>query len=138
MSVLVIEGAPPDEILKAAATALNQIFHAPSVIFTGQAGSVRPVASAGGAVITGAEQEAAKEVLESKITARAETYPFDQSRFDFWPVATARDRGFVIGVDFTHARRERPAKPERFIEIVGGYLAIALGGAQVASTSAAH
>lgn len=134
----VIEAAPPDEILRAVATALNQIFRAPSVIFIGQGGSVRPVASAGGAEIRGAEEEAAKGVLESKIAARAETYPFDQSRFDFWPVAAARDRGFAIGVDFTHARRERPAKPERFVEIVGGYLATALGDTQKVSNPAAR
>jgi K+-sensing histidine kinase KdpD len=124
---VVIEGDPQAEVLKAAATALTKIFRAPSVIFMEQSGSLRSVASAGGAEITGAEEAAAKGVLEANIAARAETYPFDRSRFDVWPVAAGPNRRFAIGVDFTRARRERPARPERFVEIVGGYLASALG-----------
>jgi hypothetical protein len=32
----------------------------------------------------------------------------------------------VIGVDFTRAPGERPDKPERFIDVVAAYLAVAL------------
>ena len=123
---LVIKSAPRAEIVEAAAAALAQIFRAPTVIFMNQAGALRPVASGGGARITEAEEDAAKGALETHVPARAETYPYDRSAFDFWSVRVAKDGACVIGVDFTRSRRDRPAKPERFVEIVGGYLTVAI------------
>ncbi|MDB5428080.1 MAG: hypothetical protein JWR43_2055 [Phenylobacterium sp.] len=134
---VVIQARPQSEILEAAASALNRIFHAPSVIFMGEAGAVRPVASAGGPKITSAEEEAANGALETRLPVRAETYPFDQSQFDFWPVATPKAFSCVIGVDFTRSGRGRPAAPERFVEIVGAYLATAFGGSGKAAGAAA-
>jgi two-component system sensor histidine kinase KdpD len=119
---LVIKSAPQAQIVEAAAATLAQIFRAPAVIFMKQAGGLRPVASAGGARIAEAEEDAAKGALETQVSARAETYPYDRSAFDFWPITAAMDGACVIGVDFTRSGRERPAKPERFVEIVGGYL----------------
>ena len=123
---LVIHSAPTPEILPAAAATLHQIFRAPSVIFIQLAGALRPVASAGRAKITDAEEEAAKGVVESGVRARAETYPYHKSTFEFWPVATPDGRACVIGVSFVQAGRSRPAEPERFIEIVAAYLTTAL------------
>ncbi|HZZ30892.1 MAG TPA: DUF4118 domain-containing protein [Phenylobacterium sp.] len=119
---LVIESAPQAQIVEAAAATLAQIFRAPAVIFMKQADGLRPVACAGGARIAEAEEDAAKGALETQVPARAKTYPYDRSTFDFWPIAPSTDGACVIGVDFTHSGRERPAKPERFVEIVGGYL----------------
>lgn len=48
------------------------------------------------------------------------------SKFDLWPVVTATDRKFVLGVDFGRSVYERTADPDRFIEIVGAYLATSL------------
>jgi len=127
---VVIQARPQSEVIEAAAIALNWIFRAPSVIFMNKAGALRPVASAGGAKITSAEHDAAKGVLETHLPALAETYPFDRSRFDFWPVATSKDFSCVIGVDFTQSERGRPAAPARFVDIVGAYLATAFGGSR--------
>ncbi|WP_299544378.1 DUF4118 domain-containing protein [Phenylobacterium sp.] len=134
---VVIQARPQSEILEAAASALNRIFQAPSVIFMGEAGALRPVASAGGPKITSAEEEAANGALETRLPVRAETYPFDRSQFDFWPVATPKAFSCVIGVDFTRSGRGRPAAPERFVEIVGAYLATAFGGSGKAAGAAA-
>lgn len=123
---LVIHTAPTPEILSTAATALHQIFRAPSVIFIQLAGALRPLASAGGARITEAEEEAAKGAFESRLHTRADTYPYHKSTFEFWPVETPDGRGCVIGVGFAQAGRDRPAAPERFIEIVAAYLATTL------------
>jgi K+-sensing histidine kinase KdpD len=123
---LVIHSAPTAEILPAAATTLHQIFRAPSVIFIPLAGALRPLASAGGAKITEAEEEAAKGVVDSGVRARAETYPYHKSTFDFWPVGTPDGRACVIGVSFVQPGHSRPAEPERFIEIVAAYLTTAL------------
>jgi two-component system sensor histidine kinase KdpD len=127
---VIIQARPQSEIVEAAATAVNRIFRAPSVIFMQKSGAFRAVASAGGARITSSEEDAAKGVLETRLPARAETYPFEQSQFDFWPVVTSKDFSCVIGVDFTRSERERPAAPVRFIEIVGAYLATAFGGSR--------
>jgi len=121
----VIESRPQPEIVDAAATALSRIFDAPAVVFMQTAGVFAPVATAGGGKITHAEEEAAKGSLDSRLPVRAETYPYDQSAFDFWPVATPQDRSCVIGVAFRQMGRDRPAAPERLVEIVSAYLAAA-------------
>lgn len=123
---LVIHSAPTPEILSAAATALHQIFRAPSVIFIQLAGALRAVASADGARITPAEEEAAKGAVDSHLHIRADTYPYHKSTFDFWPMETFDGRACVIGVGFVQAGRSRPAAPERFVEIVAAYLTTAL------------
>ena len=123
---IVIRDAPTHEVLAAAAEALHQIFRAPSMIVLQLAGALRPVASAGGARMTPAEEEAAKGVLESRLRARADTYPYPRSAFDFWPVETAGGRPCVIGVSFLQSGSGRPAAPERFIDSVAAYVAVAL------------
>jgi two-component system sensor histidine kinase KdpD len=122
---VVIESRPQSEIVDAAATALSQIFGAPAVVFMQRASAFGPVATAGGAKITTAEAEAAKGALDTRLPARAETYPYHQSTFDFWPVATPNDSGCVIGVSFGRSGRGRPVAPERFVEIVAACLASA-------------
>lgn len=121
----VIQAGPYPGILAAAANALNQIFRAPAVIFMQQGSAFRLVASAGGARITPAEEEAALGVRDSGLRSRAELYPFLESEFDFWPVASSGDCRWVLGVSFTNSGRSRPTAPDRFIEIVGAYLAAA-------------
>ena len=51
-------------------------------------------------------------------------YPFDASRFDFWPVSTPAGQRAVIGLAFD--ADERPSKPATLVETVGGVLALAL------------
>jgi len=123
---VVIQAGSPAEILAAAATALARIFRAPAVVFVDQAGELRLAASAGGARLTAAEEEAAKGTLDLNLPTHAETFPYPMATFDFWPVVTPRGRRCVIGVGWAASGRSRPAHPDRFIEIVGAYLAAAL------------
>ena len=122
----VIEARAPAEILQAATTALHQIFRAPAVIFLKDGERLRCVASAGRPDITPADEEAARGALEESLHTRGETYPYDQAEFEFWPVATPTGGPCVVGVDFTRADGGRPAKPEKFVDVVTAYLAIAL------------
>jgi len=124
---LVIEGRSAGEVEQAAATALSRIFQVPAVVYLGRAGGLRPVARAGGAEITSAEDEAANGALTSGVRVRGGAYPYDRSTLDFWPVAARDGRRFVLGLDFSQADRDRPAAPERFVDAVGGYLAAARG-----------
>ena len=123
---VVIAARPRPEVLQAAAEALHEIFRAPAVIFLQEAGTLRQAAKAGGPQIAAADEAAAAGALSDRLHIRAETYPYDQSEFEFWPVGAPADCGCVIGVDFTRAGGERPEKPERFVDVVSAYLAAAL------------
>jgi K+-sensing histidine kinase KdpD len=123
---VVLQGRPRAEVLQAAAGALHEIFRAPAVIFLQELGSLRPAASAGRLEITPADEEAARGALSARLHTRPETYPYDRAEFEFWPVETPSACCCVIGVDFTRGQGERPDKPERFIDVISAYLAVAL------------
>jgi K+-sensing histidine kinase KdpD len=123
---LVLQSPPEDEIVRAAADTLARMFNAPAVVFRAHDGRAEPVAVAKGAVLTDEDLEAARWSLSSGLATRAETYPFGQANFDFWPVLSHDHARSVLGVKFHDRRRERPADPESLIEPVAAYLAIAL------------
>jgi two-component system sensor histidine kinase KdpD len=127
LAQVVIAERPRSEVLQAAAEALSRIFRAPAVIFLQDGGALRRAATAGRPQITAADDAAAAGAFANQLHTRAQTYPYDQSQFEFWPVTTPAHGGCVIGVDFTHARSERPEKPERFVDVVAAYLAAPFG-----------
>jgi two-component system sensor histidine kinase KdpD len=122
---VVIEDRPRDEVLRAAGTTLNRLFRAPAVVFLEERGAFGAVAMAGAPNITPAEEEAARGALDAHVATRSETYPYDRSEFDFWPVTTPAGCRCVVGVDFTKAEGGRPTEPERSVDVVRGYLAAA-------------
>lgn len=123
---VVITSRPRRDVLEAAALTLHRIFGAPIAIFMQEGQRFGAVATAGDPMISQADEDAAKEVLSMKIPSRGETYPYDRTPFDFWPVETPAGCRCVLGVDFVHADRERPVAPERFVEVVAAYVATAL------------
>jgi hypothetical protein len=123
---VVIEAGAPVRILAAAATALATIFRAPAVVFVDEDGALRLAASAGGARVNAAEEDAARGTLDLGLPTHAETFPYPLATYDFWPVVSPRNVRCVIGVGWAAAGRPRPAAPDRFIEIVSAYLAAAL------------
>jgi len=127
---VLIESRPQGEIVRAAATALGLIFRAPAAIFRVRDGALELVATARGARITRDEEEAARGALDTRVPMRSESYPFESSKFDFWPVATPRGPSYVLGVNFNDAAEGRPNTPERLVEVVGAYLAAASGDAR--------
>ena len=56
--------------------------------------------------------------------ARAGVYPDLASHFDFWPVKTASGQNAVVGLAFDPDNR--PAAPERAVDVVAALLALAL------------
>lgn len=125
---VVIAARPRTEVLQAAAEALHDIFRAPAVIFLQEPGGLRLAAQAGSAQVSADDEAAAAGALSDRLHIRAETYPYDQSEFEFWPVGAPADCGCVIGVAFPRGGGERPEKPERFVDVVSAYLAAALDG----------
>jgi K+-sensing histidine kinase KdpD len=76
------------------------------------------------------ETEAAQSSLANRRPVRAGVYPFDASRFDFWPVVSPAGQEAVMGLAFDPD--ERPAAPGTLVEIVGNTFALALDSSHVA------
>jgi K+-sensing histidine kinase KdpD len=74
--------------------------------------------------LTQLERDAAKMAAVSNEIVTAGVYPFDQSRFDFWPAPTKSDRTVVIGVGFDPQRR--PANADATVEIIALMLSATL------------
>jgi two-component system sensor histidine kinase KdpD len=108
------------------AEALARLFAAPAVVLAEGDAGLDTLASAGGARVGEADREAARWALASRLSTRGGAYPVGEAAFDFWPVMTARRQGAVLGVAISGAEQGRPAAPERLVELVGAYLAVAL------------
>ncbi len=120
---LIIERRPEWEILRAAADALHRAFGGAALVGLASGGSVKAIAAAGGARLTRSDEEAALGALDTNMATRAGVYPHGESKFDFWPVAQQADQGWVVGVSFG----DRPVSPERYVDVVRGYVAAAVG-----------
>jgi len=108
------------------AEAVSQLFRAPAVVLLekGQAFTAR--GEAGAAVLSPADEEAARWALAARHTTRAGSYPVGEADYDFWPVVTRSRQAAVIGVRLRDPDAGRPETPERLVEIVEGYLSVAL------------
>ena len=104
-----------EESTRLTLAAVAGFFHAPTVV-------VFPAQADGEPEVQGAEQlsaieiEAAKSAWDSRLAVTGGVYPYDESRFDFWPVATASSQRAIIGVAFDPDRR--PANPDGMMDIV--------------------
>jgi K+-sensing histidine kinase KdpD len=121
----VIKAEPTPALIKTAASALGRIFNAPAIVLVEQSGKLSPVAASGGAIVSAADLEAAQWALANDKPTRAETYPFDQALFDFWPVQTPANHRLVLGVMLAGRSEGRPQNPSRQIELVAAYLSAA-------------
>jgi len=75
------------------------------------------------------ELEAARASLANGRLVPASMYPFDTSRFDFWPAPTSTGQQAIIGLAFDP--NERPRTAGVLVEIVGNILALALDRQQL-------
>ena len=113
---------------QASANALARLFQAPAVILLRDSEGLKLVAQGGGdgGEVSEADEEAANWALASRLPIRAGGPPIDGGVYDFWPVVTPQRQEAAIGVKLTGDGADRPQSPERLVEIVGGYLAVAL------------
>jgi len=112
------------EIVSLAATALEALFHVPVVVMLMSETAVTFIERRGKIEPLDVEMEAAQSSLTTCRSVPAGVYPFDASRFDFWPVSTPTGQWAVIGLAFDPD--ERPSKPATLVEAVGAVLALAL------------
>lgn len=106
------------------ANALEALFQVPVAVITLSGAAVDLVERRGNLELLAAELEAGQSTLTTGKALPAGLYPFDSSRFDFWPVTTATGQQAIIGLAFDPD--ERPLKPGVLVETVGSILALAL------------
>lgn len=111
---------------EASAQALARLFQAPAVVLLQGENALEVTAQAGGGELSAADLEAAGWALAARMPTRGGAYPVEEAAYDFWPVVTPQRQQAVIGVAISLGEAGRPENPERLVEIVCGYLAVAL------------
>jgi K+-sensing histidine kinase KdpD len=106
------------------ARALEALFRVPVVVVTLSEAAVEFIEKRGKFELLEVELDAGRSTLTTGKVAPASVYPYDTSRFDFWPVVSNMGRQAVIGLAFDPD--ERPLAPGVLVEIVGSVLALAL------------
>jgi K+-sensing histidine kinase KdpD len=104
--------------------ALAALFRVPAVVILVVDGRAASVKRTGGAEPNDMELEAARSSLTTGTVSRSGVYPYEASRFDFWPVQTDDGQNAVIGLAFDPD--ERPAAPDMHVGIVASTLALVL------------
>jgi K+-sensing histidine kinase KdpD len=115
-----------DGIASASADAVGRLFGAPAVVLLDNGDDLAIAATACGARLTPADHEAARWALASRLATRGGAYPVEEARFDFWPIVSSQRQGAAIGQALQQHADGRPAGAERLIDIVRGYVAVAL------------
>ena len=111
-------------IISNAASALEGLFQVPVVVMIMSEAGADFIEKRGKFELLEVELEAARSILTTDKVLPGRVYPFDTSRFDFWPVATSTGQQAVIGLAFDPD--ERPPTPGVLVGIVGSVLALAL------------
>lgn len=114
----------PEALFSHTADALEALFKVPVVLMLISENSVDLALRRGSIEPTSIDIEAARSSLMTGKVAVADVYPFDASRFDFWPVMTSAGSQAVIGLAFDP--EERPPQPAPLVETVASLLALAL------------
>lgn len=79
-----------------------------------------------GAVLSAADREAARWSVENNKPIRSETYPFEGSAYNFWPICRDGAPRIAVGVAGSSDHDQWPDDPARYIELVGAYVASSL------------
>jgi K+-sensing histidine kinase KdpD len=104
--------------------ALAALFDVPAVAILMAEGSLTTIKQFGDAEPNSAELEAAQSALATGTVLPGGVYPHLASRFDFWPVQTAKGTNAVLGVAFDSD--DRPPAPDTPVKIVASIFALVL------------
>jgi hypothetical protein len=104
--------------------ALAALFRVPAVVILIVDGKVVSVKRTGAAEPDEAELEAARSALATGTVLRSGVYPYEASRFDFWPVRPAEGQSAVIGIAFDPD--ERLSAPDTHVAVVARILDLLL------------
>lgn len=112
------------ELVALAANTLEELLHVPVVVMLMSEAAVTFIEKRGKIDPLDVEMDAAQSSLTTCRSVPAAIYPFETSRFDFWPVSTPTGQWAVIGLAFDP--NERPSDPATLVESVAAVLALAL------------
>lgn len=115
-----------DAIAQAVTEALQRLFGAPAVVLIDNEAGLALAAASSADPLAPPDLEAARWSLASRLPTRAGAYPVEQAAFDFWPLMTSQRLGAAIGVRLSLLADGRPEGVDRLIDIVSGYLSVAL------------
>jgi hypothetical protein len=104
-----------EDATKLTLAAVTGFFQSPAVVVFAAEAEGEPRVQ-GAERLSAIEIEAARSAWDLRLAVAGGIYPYDQSRFDFWPVSTFGTRSAVIGVAFDPDRR--PANPDAMMDIV--------------------
>jgi len=120
----IVAAGEPRAVFSRTANALETLFQVPVIVmlmseplgdFVERRGAIEP---------REVDIDAARSSLTTGTVSVADVYPFNGSRFDFWPVMTSVGNRAVIGLAFDP--EERPPQPGTLVEIIASLLALAL------------
>lgn len=114
----------PEAIFSRTADVLEALFKVPVVVMLMSESSADLILRRGSIEPAPVDIEAARSSLTTGKVSVADVYPFDASRFDFWPVMTSAGNQAVIGLAFDPD--ERPLQPGTLVETVANLLTLAL------------
>jgi two-component system sensor histidine kinase KdpD len=114
----------PRAIASISSDALEVLFQVPVIVMIASNAAVDFVEKRGKFEVLDVELEAGRASLADGKVIPAGVYPFDASRFDFWPVTTSTEQQAVVGLAFEPG--ERPPISGTLVEIIRSVLALAL------------
>ncbi len=115
-------------IVDAAVLALGRMFQAPATILLAESDTaeLKIAAALPADSVAALDMDAARWAIASRVPTRAGGYPVEGARFDFWPIRTRSRMQIAVGVSLPAERHAGARAPDRLVEIVSGYLAVAL------------
>ncbi|MGX5734736.1 DUF4118 domain-containing protein [Bosea thiooxidans] len=128
----IIAATDPKSAISAALDTCESLFNAPVVLMAVPDGEPETVCRRGSLKPEDTELEAARSSLAQARFTPASVYPFDGSRFDFWPVATP-ETAVAIGLAFEPGERPDGAAP--LVETLAGLLLLRLAALQAGRIS---
>jgi two-component system sensor histidine kinase KdpD len=128
----VVAATDPKVAISAALDACENLFGVPTVLMVVPSGEPETICRRGRFEPEDAELEAARSALALTRFTPASVYPFDSSRFDFWPAAT-EEVAVAIGIAFEPGERPDDAGP--LVETLAGLLLLRLTALQAAQNA---
>ncbi|MGO4736680.1 DUF4118 domain-containing protein [Bosea sp. 2KB_26] len=120
----IVAAGDPRAVFSRTANALETLFQVPVIVMLMSEPLGDLVERRGAIEPREVDIEAARSSLTTGTVSVADVYPFNGSRFDFWPVLTSAGNRAVIGLAFDP--EERPPQPGTLVEIIANLLALAL------------
>jgi K+-sensing histidine kinase KdpD len=111
-------------VVSIASQALAALFQVPAAVMLVTEGRVVLLEQVGDMEPQEADLEVARSALATGTVMHSAVYPNLASRFDFWPVKTAKAQNAVIALAFDPD--EPPSKPDALVDVIARVLALTL------------